>query len=75
MNKTKHVIIFGTRPEDKKMKPLVKEFQKQGKFDAIILTVAHKEFAELDVSQYLKEDGIIYDVKGILDSNTIHKRL
>ncbi|WP_312923361.1 nucleotide sugar dehydrogenase [Empedobacter brevis] len=36
------------------------------KYDAIILTVAHKEFADLDLNQYLKEDGVIYDVKGIL---------
>ncbi|MCC2591354.1 nucleotide sugar dehydrogenase [Chryseobacterium sp. MFBS3-17] len=36
-------------------------------FDAIILTVAHKEFAELDLNQYLKESGVIYDVKGILE--------
>ncbi|MCA4776698.1 nucleotide sugar dehydrogenase [Empedobacter stercoris] len=35
-------------------------------FDAIILTVAHKEFADLDLNQYLKEGGVIYDVKGIL---------
>ncbi|WP_334124743.1 nucleotide sugar dehydrogenase [Empedobacter brevis] len=37
------------------------------KFDAIILTVAHKEFTELDLNQYLKEGGVIYDVKGILE--------
>lgn len=36
-------------------------------FDAIILTVAHKEFADLDLNQYLKEGGVIYDVKGILE--------
>ncbi|MFV0224111.1 nucleotide sugar dehydrogenase [Empedobacter falsenii] len=36
-------------------------------FDAIILTVAHKEFAALDLNQYLKEGGVIYDVKGILE--------
>ncbi|MFV0173168.1 nucleotide sugar dehydrogenase [Empedobacter falsenii] len=35
-------------------------------FDAIILTVAHKEFLGLDLSQFLKENGVIYDVKGIL---------
>ncbi|HAR72416.1 MAG TPA: nucleotide sugar dehydrogenase [Flavobacteriaceae bacterium] len=35
-------------------------------FDAIILTVAHNEFADLDLNQYLKEGGVIYDVKGIL---------
>lgn len=36
------------------------------KYDAIVLTVAHKEFAALDLSQYLNEGGVIYDVKGIL---------
>src|SRR5690606_29158962 len=36
-------------------------------FDAIILTVAHKEFLDLDLSQYLKEGGVVYDVKGILE--------
>lgn len=36
------------------------------KYDVIILTVAHKEFAVLNLSQYLKDGGVIYDVKGIL---------
>lgn len=35
-------------------------------FDAIILTVAHKEFLGLDLNQFLKEGGVVYDVKGIL---------
>lgn len=37
-------------------------------FDAIILTVAHKEFLDLDLNQYLKEGGVVYDVKGILEN-------
>lgn len=37
-----------------------------GKYDAIILTVAHKEFLELDLQPLLKETSVIYDVKGIL---------
>jgi UDP-N-acetyl-D-galactosamine dehydrogenase len=36
------------------------------KFDAVILTVAHKEFLNLNLNDYLKENGVIYDVKGIL---------
>lgn len=36
------------------------------KYDVIILTVAHKEFAALDLRQYLTDGGVIYDVKGIL---------
>ncbi|WP_042719656.1 nucleotide sugar dehydrogenase [Flavobacterium sp. B17] len=37
------------------------------KFDAIILTVAHQEFMSLNLNDYLKENGVIYDVKGILE--------
>jgi UDP-N-acetyl-D-galactosamine dehydrogenase len=36
------------------------------KFDAIILTVAHNEFVNLNLKDYLKENGVVYDVKGIL---------
>jgi UDP-N-acetyl-D-galactosamine dehydrogenase len=36
------------------------------KYDAVILTVAHKEFINLDLKRYLKDDGVLYDVKGIL---------
>ena len=36
------------------------------KFDAIVLTVAHKEFLEMELKKMLKPDGILYDVKGIL---------
>lgn len=39
----------------------------QDKFDAIILTVAHKEFMGINLNDYLKEGGIIYDVKGVLE--------
>lgn len=45
------------------------------KFDAVILGVAHKEFAELDIKELVKENGVIYDVKGILDRNIIDGRL
>jgi UDP-N-acetyl-D-galactosamine dehydrogenase len=37
------------------------------KFDAIILTVAHNEFMNINLTDYLKEEGIIYDVKGVLE--------
>lgn len=36
------------------------------KFDAIVLGVAHKEFAALDFDSLRKEKSIVYDVKGIL---------
>lgn len=36
------------------------------KFDAIVLGVAHKEFAGLNFTALKKEKSIVYDVKGIL---------
>ena len=43
----------------------IKELPK-AKFDAIVLTVAHNEFKDLDFSVLKNEKSIIYDVKGIL---------
>ena len=36
-------------------------------FDAIVLTVSHNEFLNLDLRKMLKPDGVLYDVKGILE--------
>ena len=36
------------------------------KFDSILLTVAHNEFKELDLSTLKKEKAVVYDVKNIL---------
>ena len=44
-------------------------------YDAIILCVAHKQFMELDVKSILKQNGVIYDVKGILPRDIIDGRL
>jgi UDP-N-acetyl-D-galactosamine dehydrogenase len=45
------------------------------KYDAIILAVSHNEFMDTDWQKYLKPDGIIYDVKGCLDTAMIDQRL
>ena len=37
-----------------------------GKYDAIVLAVAHNEFLKIDFNNYLNDNGVIYDVKGIL---------
>ena len=47
----------------------------QDRFDAVILAVAHKEFQTLDVRSFLKENGIVYDVKGVLPREVIDGRL
>ena len=48
----------------------------EGKYDAVILAVAHKEFADVNVRKFLKQDnGVVYDVKGLLDRKMIDGRL
>lgn len=45
------------------------------KYDAVILAVSHKEFTELDVKAFGKENHVIFDVKGFLDKNLVDGRL
>ena len=47
----------------------------EAKYDAVVLAVAHKEFAELDVKSLTVENGVVYDVKGILPKEIIDGRL
>ncbi|WP_299252410.1 nucleotide sugar dehydrogenase [uncultured Aquimarina sp.] len=37
------------------------------KFDAVVLTVAHKEYLDINLKSLLKPNGVLYDVKGILE--------
>jgi len=45
------------------------------KYHAVILTVAHKEFVSQELRSHLVDGGILYDVKGILDIDTVDARL
>ncbi len=45
------------------------------KYEAIVLAVAHKEFLELELDNFLGENGIVYDVKGVLEKNKINGKL
>ncbi len=44
-------------------------------FDAVILAVGHREFEKIAVRDLLRENGIIYDVKGVLPQNIADGRL
>jgi UDP-N-acetylglucosamine 2-epimerase (non-hydrolysing) len=45
--KIKNLVIFGTRPEAIKMAPLIKEFQKNDKFDTkVCVTAQHREMLD-----------------------------
>lgn len=39
------------------------------KFDAIVLTVAHKEFKEINFDSIVNQNHVIYDVKNVLNDN------
>ncbi|EXY77722.1 nucleotide sugar dehydrogenase domain protein, partial [Bacteroides fragilis str. 3988 T1] len=43
--------------------------------DAIVLSVAHNVFQDLDISSLLKENHVIFDVKCILDKTQVDGRL
>ena len=48
----------------------------RGQFDAVVLGVAHDAFKKEDIRSFLKnENGVIYDVKGMLDREVIDGRL
>ena len=44
-------------------------------YDVAIMAVAHREFASVDVTKLLKEQHVIYDVKGTLDRQLVDGRL
>ncbi len=41
------------------------------KFDAIILAVGHNEFSDIDIRSMLKDNSVLYDVKGLLPKDLI----
>ena len=44
-------------------------------FDAVILAVAHREFQGVDVRSLVREGGVVYGVKGVLDRDQVDARL
>jgi len=50
----------------------------EGKYDAILLAVAHDEFKELSLEQikaFGKDNHVLYDIKYLLDANEVDGRL
>lgn len=56
---------------------IVKKLPETERYDAVILGVAHNQFRELDIRGLLadKENGVVYDVKGILPRDIVDARL
>lgn len=51
------------------------ELPEKGKYKAVVLAVAHKEFLGTDWKEWLAPGGIIYDVKSCLDKSQVDSRL
>lgn len=45
------------------------------KYDAVILSVAHNQFKDLEIKSLIRENGVIYDVKCLLDRHLVDGRL
>lgn len=52
-------------------------YELESSFDAVILAVSHQKFLDLDIRGLLsdKENGVVYDVKGVLGKELIDGRL
>lgn len=46
-----------------------------GKYDLVILAVAHSQFKGINIKEYTSTNCVIYDVKGVLDRSIIDGRL
>ena len=46
-----------------------------GHYDAIVLAVAHRQFANLDMASMQNGHAIVFDVKGILPRDAVDGRL
>ena len=68
IDRVKHV--YGIKLETQNIDTL------KGKFDVVILGVAHNEFKNINIRDFLStSNGVVYDVKGILDKTIIDGRL
>lgn len=49
----------------------------EGSFDAVVVSVAHDQFKDLDVRHFLSDpvNGVVYDVKGFCDREKVDGRL
>jgi len=73
--KLSRVESLGSRDETMKNKKLkIKNDDVRGEYDVCILAVAHDEFKNLDV-RALVGNGVVYDVKGVLDRDVVDDRL
>ncbi len=75
-----HVDVYdpwadATEVQDEYQIELISEINLNIAYDTVILTVAHEEFKDLDLSELTKNGSLLYDVKGFLDKGDVSERL
>lgn len=53
----------------------IETFLSEFEYDAVVLCVAHHEFLMLKLKELVKPEGVIYDVKGVIDRSIVDGRL
>ena len=51
------------------------ESLQSGTYDAVVLAVAHREFATLEIKQFGRENAVYFDIKGQLPKEQVDGRL
>ncbi len=55
--------------------PSIQEIPAGAKYDAIVLAVAHREFANFNPDEYRTPNGVVFDIKGVLPRKYVDGRL
>lgn len=77
---TSNITVFDPWADTEKVKKeygiiVCESLPENKKYDAIILAVSHKQFANIDWRKLLITHGVVYDAKGFLDKGQIDGRL
>ena len=54
---------------------IVNELPQEKKYSAVILAVAHNQFKDLNIKDLIVDNGVVYDVKGMLERDIVDGRL
>lgn len=76
---TQNITIYDPWADSEKVKHeygiTVENVLPDGKYDLVILAVAHSQFKEINIKEHTSTSSVIYDVKGVLDRSEIDGRL
>ncbi|MCB1581749.1 MAG: nucleotide sugar dehydrogenase [Xanthomonadales bacterium] len=63
-----------TKEAEQLNQPMINQ-PKQGHYDLVVLAVAHRQFEQVNPRNYLKSDGVLFDLKGLLPEAWVDERL